>query len=351
MKQTFLSESLAYIEPIINLFNSDYWAGYKKAILVGKIYEGNDIHTYVFSVNSRKHWRFTPGQHICLSVEIDGKRLERYFSISSSIQQLETKKLFAISVKRQPNGLVTNWLDSNLTPGDVVHFKGMDGDFVMTHAEIPSIFVAAGSGITPMLSILESIEPEALKHHQLTYCVRGPEIPFRQRLKALQNQGLNLHIHDSKGHGRFRYDRMPLQLQIGPSQAFVCGPEQFITELSQAIAKSGLNEKAIFSERFHPISTSEDCTNVTLSWRGPDGSASDSISKGKSLLIEAENAGYKPIFGCRIGVCHQCTATKLRGRVKNHKTGEISDSGKQDIQLCICTAQGDVEIKLRERTA
>ncbi|MGH2855505.1 MAG: 2Fe-2S iron-sulfur cluster-binding protein [Solirubrobacteraceae bacterium] len=67
---------------------------------------------------------------------------------------------------------------------------------------------------------------------------------------------------------------------------------------------------------------------------------------GRSLLEQAERAGLQPQFGCRMGICRICTTRKLSGSVRNVLSGEVSDAGDENIQLCVSVPVGDVELAL-----
>ncbi|WP_156499396.1 2Fe-2S iron-sulfur cluster-binding protein, partial [Oleiphilus sp. HI0061] len=67
----------------------------------------------------------------------------------------------------------------------------------------------------------------------------------------------------------------------------------------------------------------------------------------KATLLEiSENQGLKPVAGCRMGVCHQCICKKKTGRVFNTRTQQYSDTGEEEIQLCVSVPVGKVELEL-----
>jgi ferredoxin len=67
---------------------------------------------------------------------------------------------------------------------------------------------------------------------------------------------------------------------------------------------------------------------------------------GQTLLTQAEAAGLNPQSGCRMGICHTCTRSKLRGAVRNVTTGAVSTADQEDIQICVSVPVGDIEIDL-----
>jgi len=70
------------------------------------------------------------------------------------------------------------------------------------------------------------------------------------------------------------------------------------------------------------------------------------VNDGRCLLEQAERAGLRPRFGCRMGICHRCTTRKTVGPVRNLLTGEISHKADEDIQICVSVPAGDVELAL-----
>ena len=100
----------------------------------------------------------------------------------------------------------------------------------------------------------------------------------------------------------------------------------------------------VLSETFAPLAVARRARAPAPS-TSPRSALSAAGASG-TLLERAEAAGLSPAFGCRMGICHTCTCRKTAGAVRNVLTGEISEPGEQDIQLCISVPAGDVALDL-----
>jgi ferredoxin len=105
---------------------------------------------------------------------------------------------------------------------------------------------------------------------------------------------------------------------------------------------SGLSER-LHTERFTPPAFAADTADATGTVRFAR-SGQEFANSGRPLLDQAEEAGLRPEFGCRMGICHSCTKVKTSGRVRNAGSGELSDEENEEIQLCVSVPVGDVEI-------
>ena len=356
--QKSLKDLSGYIEPVIGLVRPAFrWEGISARIHDIRI-ENNDFFTIEIKPRTLSHFRFKPGQHISLKVEIDGRAYERMFSISSAIQRLKSESIIELSIKRIPGGKVTNWLAQHLKPGMPVKISPATGNFTLGKSQESScnVFIACGSGITPILSILESIPETSLPTQFLLYSVSHKNsAPFIKRLHTLAKNGLNLRILESSTEGRL--NNAILQAWLNTTQVenvFSCGPgglPETVEDLFEARCRSlELHPPRFFFESFgvKKISASDQYLITFTNGKGKEVVA----PQGEGTLLDnAETHGLNPIYGCRAGICHQCVTRKTSGRVRNLLTNEISESGIQDIQLCICIAESDVELEINERTA
>ncbi len=343
-----------FMEPIIQTIMPDFWLGHHafKVTLVHR--DKGGVTTYRLKpCNTLRQFHFTPGQHACLAVEIDGRRLERTFSISSSLQALKREGYLELSIKTQDGGQVTPWLLENIKPGGKVHLKNIEGSFTFHPSNENQLFLAAGSGLTPILSILESTKARELNKLSLLYYVHEKrDAPFLKRLEILQRKGLSLSIIETGRSGRISKKQLDQYLNLSNiGKAYICGPAGFIAS-SQEILKETLSADNIHYEFFGLSSpTSKETSAHLLDVSNEAGKHTQITCSGATLLDELENKGLKPLFGCRAGICHQCTAQKLSGRVQNILTNEISENGPEQIQLCLCKAVSDTSLIIKEREA
>ncbi len=300
---------------------------------------------------SRRWPSFAAGQYVTIDVEIDGVRRRRCYSISSAPSG---GRSFTITVKRISHGCVSNWLHDRARIGNAVVIAAAAGAFVLPDP-IPRklLFVAAGSGITPIFSLLlelanrRRLDDVVLLHYAPT---RG-DVIFHDRLVALakEHRGLRLVIRFTRGfdrRGHFSEGSLrSLVPDFADRETFLCGPPPLMTEVERLWAQHGLLGR-LRRERFVPPTPLPGAAgaeaSVTLLRSGRT-----FVSDGRRTLLEqAERAGARPAYGCRKGICQSCKCRKRSGTVQNVLTGEVSSAPEQDIQLCISVARSDVELSI-----
>jgi ferredoxin-NADP reductase len=355
----------AYFEPFIQLFKPEWRHGHIAASVISKRNENHKIYTLTLKPNAT--WQtFKAGQHVMLSVEIDGRFLTRTFSISSSPREFERTGLIQLSICELANGTVTPWLKRELGTGDTVYLSQAQGEFCL-NIQDTKLFIAGGSGITPIRSMLKQSrgEPWLKQAHLLFYQDTPEEAIFSEDLAELKEAGLNVHLFYSKQDGfiSLEHVRQALNLNATPdtdffqrTEAYICGPGPMIHTSTDILKQAGLEEAFIHYEYFGRAPVSG-VTRHLLDNQAAEFIQVDYLTSGKqiqftagsvtkSLLELAEEQGLKPVSGCRMGICHQCICKKKTGRVFNTKTQEVSDSGPEDIQLCLSVPLGPVELEL-----
>ena len=228
--------------------------------------ETSDVRTFVLrpSVNWTAH---LPGQYVSVEVDINGVRHHRHYSLSCSPSEFEEHGTISITVKRVSGGRVSNYLHDHLTVGQLLHISQPAGDFVMdlvasdgaasrddsvpvTDAECAvgsSLFIAAGSGITPIMSMIESLAaaPELAPGNPLTliYVVRSSsDVIFAKRLTeiAARMSNFSLVIHETSLSGRLTKEQLAQQCaDLETRQIYVCGPYAFMEFISQSAEQMG----------------------------------------------------------------------------------------------------------------
>ncbi len=285
---------------------------------------------------------FLPGQFIELHIEREGRYVSRCFSIASCTERFEKHREIRLGIRINDKGIVSNWLAKHLNAGSTLYISEAQGAFTLAPGEHRRLFVAGGSGITPILSMLQSMPNEDLKHSTLMFSTPHADcVPFEPTLKALENRGLRLTLHESRTQGRISAQTLAAELDEHPDALYVCGPEGLIHTCEQSWAAGQHPAKGFHCERFgasqaHSISGADQELphSATISFQASGTNAEWRRGDSPALLEFAEQQGLTPSFGCRIGICHQCTCRKERGRVLNLKTQTLSDNGPEDIQLC-----------------
>ncbi|MGI2171459.1 flavin reductase family protein [Shewanella sp. MF05960] len=298
------------------------------------------------------------GQHVLLTVEINGRLMTRPFSISSAPEQSHSqylkKRVIRLTIKTNADGAFTATLLANIATGGYVNLSAPQGEFilsesVLTQPSTPLWFVAAGSGITPFMAMFNQLAllPQQPKNPiQLVYFAKAGEHLYVDELMALQQQLSQFQVQlliRKNGHNLTD----ALSTCNVQSQVLICGPSQFKDDVDRQLdvmkhPKAQRQAECFQAPTFAQTAAGEQ--HVHLSQRGQ---TSQLVLAAKDTLLSGlEQQGISANFGCRIGVCHQCQCVKKSGVVRNLRTGELSQPGEQLIQLCISQAVTPLELEL-----
>jgi ferredoxin-NADP reductase len=305
------------------------------------------------SLRANRAWKgLLAGQFVQVSVEIDGVRHSRCYSPASPEgggRELE------ITVKRHPDGLVSNFLVDHAQPGMVLGLSQADGDFHLPETRPDSILlIGGGSGITPLMAILRTLcaEGHSGPIALIQYAPDPEHTIYREELERLAAENPNFTLSRSytraPGAGELDGHFSPTHLpQADPdftaAETFACGPPALLDAVRGTWA-NGL-EQRLHVESFVPPTLLPVGEPGTGTIRFAD-SDLEVESSGASILEQAEQAGVPAESGCRMGICHTCTCRKLSGTVKNLLTGEVSTTPDEEIQLCVSAPLSDLVIDL-----
>lgn len=318
-----------------------------RARVVRVVDEARDTRSFVLEPNA--HWvGMKAGQHIGVCVEIDGVLHSRRYSLSC----VEAGKAGAaarvqITVKRVDGGLVSNYLHDHLVSGDVLLLEPVDGEFTLPqNAPQKVLMLAAGSGVTPLYSQLLTLLAAGYRGDiEFVHYVRSPDdCIFGESLQELAQRYSNLSLHwcytQSGGVVSQRFSAEQLASTVADyadRQAFLCGPAGFMASVRELWSAQGLSESLSYEYFAAPPVESVDVVDAVITV----GERQLALAAGQTLLDALLDAGEKPKYGCRRGVCHECKCKKTSGAVKNLLTGDVS-SGEENIQLCISVPLTDV---------
>lgn len=282
---------------------------------------------------------FRAGQHINLTVEIDGRRRTRCYSPASA----ESAQHIELTIGRHDGGLVSTYLCDRARPGMIVGLDSVGGDFTLP-AILPRriLFVSGGSGITPVMSMLRTLRADGFEGDIsfVHYARNAEEACYADELATMTGvRVLHGYTRDGAGDVTGYFDAEHLAAAMpDPDLVYVCGPPALVDAVREQCPDAR-------SESFVPptFSVPAESTGGRVSFTGSGIEATDD---GQPLLVQAENAGLEPESGCRMGICHSCTRRKSRGAVRNLITGTVSTAEEEDVQICVSAPVGDVEIDL-----
>ena len=301
----------------------------------------------------RPGWRWPghrAGQYARIGVVVDGVHHWRAYSLTSAPDRADG--CISITPKIVEAGRVSPHLVRAARPGTIVRLGGVDGAFVLP-AVVPDrlLFVSAGSGITPIMSMLRFLAGRsALTDAVLLHSARTPaDVIFGTELRELarSHPGFDLRERHTASAGRLR----PQELEtLCPDwrarEAYVSGPAAMIAALSRYWEAHG-NRARLHAEHFAPP------TSWSAASRGEGGTIRfratgiDARSDGATaILVAGEEAGAALPYGCRMGICHTCVGRLCTGRVRDLRTGRVSGQPGELVRTCINAPAGDVELEL-----
>ncbi len=293
-------------------------------------------------------WGFTfdyqPGQYISIGVLMDGRWRWRSYSLTSS--PVKGARTVTITVKAMPEGFLSSHLVAGVAPGTIVRLAAPQGNFVLPDPAPPLVlFVTAGSGITPVMSMLRTL----VRRDQITDVVHLHSAPteadvmFSAELAELARQqpGYQLRLRATRSQGRLDVQRLDEEVpDWRQRQTWACGPEPLLIEAERVWSAAGLAGR-LHLERF-AVSRAAPAGaggNVTFARSGKS-AATDAAT---SLMDAGEQAGVQMPFGCRMGICQSCVVELLDGHVRDLRSGVEHEPGTR-IQTCVSSASGDCTV-------
>ncbi|MGZ8770860.1 MAG: ferredoxin reductase [Aeromicrobium sp.] len=322
--------------------------------VVEVLHETGSASTVVLRPN-RTWTGFKPGQHVQFGVEVEGKRRVRVFSVSSSTERRDG--LFSVSVKAHPDGYVSQFLHNGLQPKTLVFLSQAEGEFVLPDA-VPDnlLLVSGGSGITPVMSMLRTLIDTG---HQgkvtfLHYARSREDEMFSDDLDAIAASApfanvVRVYTREPESGaelaGRFDVEHLKqLGIDLGSTLTYVCGPAGLIASVKDTYSEvDALDQLNMEFFKVPSIDLNAADATGTLTF---DDSTLETPNDGRTILEQAEAAGLKPKYGCRMGVCNTCAIKKKHGAVRHVITGEIHASTDEVIKICVNTPVGDACVTL-----
>jgi len=289
---------------------------------------------------------FRPGQHVLLELEIKGARHARCFSFSNAPRK---DGLIRITIKHKTDGPVSTAAHA-LQIGQIVRLSQARGEFAPRSDDGKLLMLSAGSGVTPMMSLLNAMaNNNSTRDVAILHCARtDADLVFANELQALAAQFSNLRVflHTTQSNGRVNEHLISQWVpDWNERETLLCGPDGFMQTIEKLFANAGRGDylqSESFGRRAAPIDP--DAAEHLIS----HGNAEQvfTVQAGQSLLDGAEAAGLQPRFGCRRGICRTCQCLKRSGTVTNLLTGQVSGPGEELIQLCISTPNSALDIAL-----
>ncbi|WP_172298195.1 hybrid-cluster NAD(P)-dependent oxidoreductase [Pseudoruegeria sp. HB172150] len=326
--------------------------------------------TFNFQSPTGALFDYMPGQFLTLELPVPGGPVWRTFTISSSPSRPLS---ISVTVKAQPGSIGARWMIDHLQPGMRIKATGPAG--VFTHKSHPArkyLFISAGSGITPVMSMTTYMYDEGASPDVVFInCAKRPsEIIFRERLEHMASRipGIALkwvveepdRFSPWAGYqGRFN------QLMLGlmapdylEREVFCCGPEPFMQTVREALAGLGYDMERYHQESFQaPVAEADDVPDfddvvleesalaeVVFAASG----VTAQVPETETILGAARANGLNIASGCTFGICGTCKTRKISGEVHMVHNGGISDDDIAEGYILACCSHpiGKVEVEV-----
>ncbi|TXD96902.1 iron-sulfur cluster-binding domain-containing protein [Psychrobacter frigidicola] len=339
------------------------------------------------------------GQHIDISVPIDGIYHQRSYSLVGLPQQplwwnnevnehhLKKQQRQTITIAIKPQGVVSHYLAEQAPIGTIFDSGIPSGDFTLAQASLlalstkqpPLLFIASGSGITPMLGLIK----QALQAERAVTLLHYNRMPILMTYwddLAKKYPAFNYYLINTDDPNTYLANTrhlstqslLALDLPLADTQIFACGSQTFLTELYRVAAEIVQPSCSLLDDSLLNGSLSTDShslrDNIVIERFGSALPEMNKEGKDKledtdpqtiylrsrqrqfmtssTLLLGAEQASLRLPYGCRQGICQMCRCNKVSGIVKNSQTGRISGDGYESIQTCINVPMTDVVLDI-----
>jgi ferredoxin-NADP reductase len=290
-----------------------------------------------------------PGQYLRIGVVVDGVHHWRAYSLTSDPGRPDG--CISITPKLVEAGKVSPYLVRDAKPGEIVRLGGVEGTFVLPDPPPRKLlFVSAGSGITPIMSMLRSLARRGpvvdAVHVHSARTERG--VIFADRLREIDgsHEGFELHLRLTAEQGRLApADLDALCPDWRERHAFLSGPTAMLDAMSERWERDG-NPELLHMERFQPVIGGDPGAGEGGTVHFAKSRVEAVCDGGTPILAGGKEAGAVLPFGCRMGICHTCVGKLCFGKVRDLRTGEIHGSEGEMVRTCVNAPEGPIEIAL-----
>ncbi|MGV3630582.1 MAG: 2Fe-2S iron-sulfur cluster-binding protein [Bacteroidota bacterium] len=310
--------------------------------------------TFSIPEELQANYRFTPGQYVNICVMMNGQEERRSYSICSDSSKNSS---ISIAIKAIHKGNVSQWANEELRAGGSLQVSVPEGNFKLGTHEKQVVAFAAGSGITPILSIAKKLEETGGKLHLFYGNKSFESIIFHEDFHTLANTEVKHFLSQEQregfGHGRLSKEQISELIKsdlnlLKADGFFLCGPEAMISAAKEVLALFGVPKEKVHFELYTTPLAMESETPV--SENNFKGKSKVSVilddekinfeldAKGKSILETVTNEGYDAPYSCRGGVCCTCKAKVLEGKATMTLNYSLTDEEVKQGYILTCQA-------------
>ena len=294
---------------------------------------------------SSRRFRYQAGQFLTLRVNVGGQDVRRCYSMSSAPVEDELR----ITVKRDPGGLVSNWINDTAAEGDELHAAPPEGRFVLRgdlSGATEVVAFAGGSGITPIMSLARAAVDDPDRRVRLFYANRARDsVIFADpldRLVAEHGDRVLLHKHFDEDDGVVAPAAIEAFIApVGDAHYYVCGPGPFMDTVEKTLLAAGVKESRVHLERFtvaaaapSAIDQSGVAEEVVIELDRQ--TTTSSYRKGDTLLQTVRSAGLRAPASCETGSCGTCMARVVEGTAHMLNNDALDDDEVEEGWVLTC---------------
>ncbi len=308
--------------------------------------ETADCVSLVFDVpaDHQDRFRYAAGQYLTLRVTVAGVEHRRCYSMSSSPALAEPLR---ITVKRDPGGVVSNWINDTVVAGAEIHAESPQGRFVLDSSGRDIVAFAGGSGITPVFSLIRTALASTDRRVRLFYANRNADsVIFAELLHGLVGEfgdRLAVHHHLDTEHGVVTPAALTAFLD-GDGEYFVCGPTLFMDVVEATLREARVPEGQVHLERFvtampaaaAPAAGDEATEEVIIELDRR--TITTGYRPGNTLLQTARMAGLKAPSSCETGSCGTCIAQLTEGGARMLNNNALTEEEVAEGLVLTCQA-------------
>lgn len=290
-----------------------------------------------------RRFRYQAGQFLTVRVNVGGEDLRRCYSMSSAPVEDELR----ITVKRDPGGVVSNWINDTAAEGREIHAAPPEGRFVLRgdlSGATEIVAFAGGSGITPIMSLARAAVDEPGRRVRLFYANRARDsVIFAEpldRLAALHPDRVLVHKHFDEDRGVVTSEAVASFIApAGDAHYYVCGPAPFMDTVEKALLNAGVKPSRLHLERFTvaaPADTSDSDVTEEVVIQLDRQTTTAHYRKGNTLLQTARTAGLRAPASCETGSCGTCMARVVEGSARMLNNDALDDDEVEEGWVLTC---------------
>ena len=300
----------------------------------------------------KSKYNFVPGQYLDFSISIDGKEQRRSYSICSG-----KNETLSVAIKKVEKGIVSTWFNEVAQEQEAILTSLPQGSFTIEKDVKTIVSFAAGSGITPIMSIAKDIETTDATLKLFYGNKKQASTLFKSDLDGLKNTSIDYYLTgetaDGYQNGRLDNDNISSiikgNLDLLKADCFLlCGPEEMIVSAVDTLKVFGVSEDKIKYELFTtPVKLKTKKTEASSHFEGVStvsiilDDEKDSFqleANGMSILEKSNKEGLDAPYSCKGGVCSTCKAKVIKGKASMKMNYSLTDKEVDEGYILTCQA-------------